>query len=158
MESKSLVDILRQHPFLEGFRPEHVEKMAGMTQEVELPRDHRIFREGEEADQFYLLLSGRVALEVSAPGRIVRIQTLGEGDELGWSSLLEGGIKQFQARTLEPVRALVFQGTQLRQACEEECAFGYALERQILKVVSSRLQATRLQLLDLYAPRGVKPI
>ncbi len=96
--------------------------------------------------------------EVSAPGRIVRIQTLGEGDELGWSSLLEEESKRFQARSLEPGRALAFLGTQLRQACEEDCAFGYALERQIIKVISSRLQATRLQLLDLYAPRGVKPI
>jgi len=158
MESKSLTDILREHPFLEGFKPQHVEKMAGMAREVQFGRDQMIFREGEQSDMFYLLLSGRVALEVSAPGRIVRIQTLGEGDELGWSSLLEEESKRFQVRSLEPARALAFQGAQLRQACEEDCAFGYALERQIIKVISSRLQATRLQLLDLYAPRGVKPI
>jgi len=158
MAGKSLVEILREHPFLEGFKPEHVEKMAGMAREVQFSRDQMIFQEGEQSDLFYLLLSGRVALEVSAPGRIVRIQTLGEGDELGWSSLLEEESKRFQARSLEPGRALAFLGTQLRQACEEDCAFGYALERQIIKVISSRLQATRLQLLDLYAPRGVKPI
>ena len=101
-------------------------------------------------------LSGKVALEISAPGRIVRVQTLGEGDELGWSSLLAGDGKQFQARSLEPVRALVFDGTRLRQTCEGDPGFGYALMARIIKVVSRRLQATRLQLLDLYAPRGVK--
>ena len=66
--------------------------------------------------------------------------------------------KHFKARTLEPVRALSFDGGRLRQACEQDAAFGYALMRQLLTVVSERLQATRLQLLDVYAPRAAKLI
>jgi CRP-like cAMP-binding protein len=106
---------------------------------------------------FYLLLSGKIALEASAPGRVVRIQTLGEGDELGWSSFLsDAGGKQFQARSIEPARALAFDGARLRQAFEQDPAFGLALMQRLLRVVAERLQATRVQLLDLYAPRGTK--
>jgi CRP-like cAMP-binding protein len=87
----------------------------------------------------------------------VRIQTLGEGDEMGWSSLLgEGSGKTFQARSLEPVRAIAFDAARLRQVWSQDPAFGYEFIRRLLKVVAQRLQATRLQLLDLYAPRGVK--
>jgi CRP/FNR family cyclic AMP-dependent transcriptional regulator len=158
MDTQALYDVLRQHPFLEGFKPPHVQKMAEIAHEVQFGRDHSIFREGDECGLFYLILEGKVALEVSAPGRIMRISTLGPGDELGWSSLLMKESKHFNARTLEPVRALAFDAARLRQTCEQDHGFGYLLMQQLVRVVAQRLHATRLQLLDLYAPRGMKLI
>lgn len=158
MQSKSLVEILQEHPFLEGFTPEHVQKMAELALEVQFGRDQIIFREGQESGLFFLILSGKIALEVSAPGRILRVQTLEAGEELGWSSVLGEGGKHFQARSLETVRALAFEGSRLRQLCEQDPSFGYALMKRLLKVVAERLQATRLQLLDIYAPRAAKLI
>jgi len=158
MQAKSLAEILQEHPFLEGFKPEHVQKMAELALEVQFGRDQIIFREGQESGLFFLILSGKIALEVSAPGRIFRVQTLEAGEELGWSSVLGEGGKHFQARSLETVRALAFEGSRLRQLCEQDPAFGYALMKRLLKVVAERLQATRLQLLDVYAPRAAKLI
>jgi len=158
MDTKALYDVLRQHPFLEGFKPPHIQKMAEIAHEVRFGRDQSIFREGDECGLFYLILEGKVALEVSAPGRIMRISTLGPGDELGWSSLLMEESKHFNARTLEPVRALAFDAARLRQTCEQDHGFGYLLMQQLVRVVAQRLHATRLQLLDLYAPRGMKLI
>jgi CRP-like cAMP-binding protein len=158
METKALIDLLREHPFLEGFKPPHIQKMAEMAHEVQFGRDQMIFREGDECGLFYLILSGRIALEVSAPGRIMRVHTVGPGEELGWSSLLMGDAKHFQARTLEPVRALALDGARLRQTCEQDHGFGYLLMLQLVRIVAQRLHATRLQLLDIYAPRGVKLI
>lgn len=156
MDSKTLTDMLREHPFLEGLKQNHLQKMAEIALEVQFTRDQIIFKEGDESSLFCLLLSGTVALEISAPGRIVRIQTLSEGDEMGWSSLLGHGGRTFQARSLEPIRAIAFDATRLRRACEQDPSFGYEIMQRLLKVVAQRLQATRLQLLDLYAPRGVK--
>ncbi|HOL73905.1 MAG TPA: Crp/Fnr family transcriptional regulator [Bryobacteraceae bacterium] len=156
MELKTLTEALRGHPFLEGMKPNHVQKMAEVAMEVQFNRDQVIFREGDESSLFYLLLTGKVALEVTAPGRIVRVQTLGEGDELGWSSLIGRHGKTFQARSIEPVRAIAFDGTRLRHACEMDPAFGYQLMQRVLRVVAERLQATRLQLIDVFAPAGSK--
>jgi CRP/FNR family cyclic AMP-dependent transcriptional regulator len=156
MESKTLTEVLRDHPFLEGLKPNHIQRMAEVAMEVQFTRDQVIFRVGDESGLFYLLLSGRVAVEVSAPGRVVRVQTLGEGDELGWSSLLGQSGKTFQARALEPALAVAFDGARVRHACEQDPAFGYQIMRRVLRVVAERLQATRLQLLDMYAPGGSK--
>jgi len=158
MDSKTFAELIRDHPFVAGLKPAYVEKMASLALEVRFGRDEVIFREGETSGRFYLLLSGKVALEVSAPGRIVRIETLGEGDELGWSSVVSAEGKHFQARSLEPVRALAFDGPRLRQICEQEPAFGYAVMQRLLRVVAERLQATRMQLVDMYAPRGTKMV
>ena len=93
-----------------------------------------------------------VALEMVAANRAFRIDTLTAGDEFGWSSVLMDRGKLFQARTLEDTDALVFQGPDLRAMCEADTDFGYRLMRRLLGVVSERLQATRVQVLDMYWP------
>ena len=95
-----------------------------------------------------------VALEIVAPDHTLRVQTLGAGDELGWSALLMGRRKHFQARALERVDALAFDGGELLAACKEDPSFGFVLMHRLLSVVSERLQATRLQLHDMYSPQA----
>jgi CRP-like cAMP-binding protein len=152
MDKTKLAEVLRDHPFLQGMKAEHVAKMVDLAQEVQIGKDQMIFRQGDESGLFYLILSGKVALEATGPGRILRVQTVGAGEELGWSSALSEGGKNFQARVQEPVQALTFDGARLRQAFQEDPVFGYQFLQRLLRVVARRLQATRVQLLDLYAP------
>lgn len=156
LTSKNLVDTLREHAFLAGFRPEHIDRLAAMANEVQFDRDEIIFREGDESRFLYLTVSGKVALEVTALGRTLRTQTLRDGDELGWSSVLPGSTRRFQARALTKVRALAFDGARLREAGDQDCSFGYALMRRLYTVLSNRLEAFRMQMLDIYSPEGPK--
>jgi CRP-like cAMP-binding protein len=147
-------EALKRVYLFQSLKNTELELILSIARRWKFTAGQTVFREGDEGDRFYLILSGKVALEASGPGRIVRVQTLGEGDQLGWSSLLVEGGKHFQARTLEPVRALALDGARLRQVCEQDPAFGYQLMLKLLKIVAGRLQATRVQLLDLYAPHG----
>lgn len=156
MTLEELANTLREHPFLEGFRAEHIDQLAGMASEVRFAKGEIVFREGDESSFFYLVLSGTVALETTTPGRILRVATLGRGEELGWSSVTSRHSKQFQARCLEETRALAFDGVRLLHACEQNCGLGYALMVAMLRVVAQRLQSTRLQLLDMYSPAAAK--
>jgi CRP/FNR family transcriptional regulator, cyclic AMP receptor protein len=149
---ETVTAVLRHHPFVAQFEPSHIDKLATLAREVRFERDQIIFREGDECSEFYLIVTGLVALEIAAPGHIFRVQTLFAGDELGWSALLMGRGKHFQARTLERVEALAFEGTELLDACREDPQFGFILMQRLLGVVAERLQATRLQLLDAYSP------
>ena len=145
---------LASHRFLEGVDQKHLEMLASMAFEVSFEADQIIFREGDPSSFFYLIVSGRVALEVAAAGRFITIQTVGEGDELGWSSLLEQVNKQFRARSVDRVRALAFDGPRLLAAFERDHEFGYTIMRKVLAIVADRLRSTRLQLLDVYAAKG----
>jgi CRP/FNR family transcriptional regulator, cyclic AMP receptor protein len=147
-----MLAMLRHHPFVMEFDTRHVERLAALAKDIRFDRNHIIFREGDECSEFYLVVTGLVALEIAAPGHTFRVQTLFAGDELGWSALLMGSGKHFQARTLERVEALAFEGSELLAACREDPAFGFALMQRLLGVVAERLQATRLQLLDMYSP------
>jgi CRP-like cAMP-binding protein len=147
-----LLDVLQKQPFCKEFEPQQVAKLAALAKSVRLEPNHILFREGDDCSEFYVILSGLVALEIVGPTRAFRIETLAAGDEFGWSSVLMDRGKLFQARTLEPVEALLFDGHELRAMCDSDPAFGYQLLLRLLGVVSERLQATRLQVLDMYWP------
>lgn len=152
MPNELLLAVLRRHPFVEEFQPDHLERLAGFARQVQFARDQVIFHEGDECNEFYLIVKGRVALEIEEPDHTLRVQTLTAGDELGWSAMLMGRGKHFQARALENVEALAFDAGDLLAACQADKAFGYALMHRLLGVVSGRLHATRLQLHDMYSP------
>lgn len=154
MSAATLLAVLKKHPFVEEFQPEHIDKLRQLAREVVLEPDRVIFKEGDDTHDFYLIVSGRVALEMQEPDHVLRVQTLAAGDELGWSSVLMGRGKYFQARALEHTEALAFDGVQLLQACRADPAFGFAFMYRMLGVVSERLQATRLQLHDMHSPKA----
>jgi CRP-like cAMP-binding protein len=154
MSTEVILSLLQEHPFCRGFWPDHTAKLAGMGSQARFQPGESIFREGDHSSLFYLIVSGNVALEVVSPGRPVRVATLVAGEVLGWSSLTGDTGKQFQARALEPVHALAFDGTRLRHACEADFAFGFALMRAVLAVMAERLHTIRVQLLDVYTPLG----
>lgn len=150
----TLTESCKHIPFFKGMDHAHLEKLEALGHELSFDRDQVLFREGDESSFFYVILSGRVSLEVTALGRTLRVQTIGEDEELGWSSLLPSHGKQFQARALESLRVLAFDGPRLREACDADAAFGYALMKRMLAVVSHRLMAMRVQMLDMYSPGG----
>ena len=145
-------DILQEHPFTKGFWPDHIARLAAMAAEVRFQSGELIYHEGDPSSLFYLLISGNVALEILSPGRPLRVSTLMAGEVLGWSSVTGTMGKQFQARALEEVHALAFDGTRLAHACEEDYAFGFHFMRAVLTVMTERLHATRAQLVDIYSP------
>ncbi len=147
-----MTNLLDEHPFTRRLWPEHAARLATMGSEARFDAGELIFQEGDRSSFFYLLVSGNVALEVQSPGRAVRVETLYAGDVLGWSSITGESGKQFQARALEPVLAVAFDGARLSHACEQDYAFGFAFVRAILSVLAGRLHAVRAQLLDAYTP------
>jgi CRP/FNR family transcriptional regulator, cyclic AMP receptor protein len=154
MSAATLLATLKKHPFVDEFQPEHIERLRGLAREVSFEPDRVIFKEGDDTHDFYLIVSGRVALEMQEPDHVLRLQTLAAGDELGWSSVLMGRGKYFQARALEPTEALALDGGELLAACRADPAFGFAFMYRMLGVVSERLQATRLQLHDMHSPKA----
>jgi CRP/FNR family cyclic AMP-dependent transcriptional regulator len=152
MTSESVSTILHRHPFVSGFQPRHVDKLSAMGNIASFKPDEIIFREGEACNKFYLLVSGPVSLELALPRNVIQIQRIGAGDGLGWSAALVGRGKHFQARALDEVEALYFDGPEVLAACREDPEFGFAFMLRLLDVVASRLRATRVQLLDMHSP------
>jgi CRP-like cAMP-binding protein len=151
---ESLERILVEYPFLRGMKEEHMKLLVGCASNVRFDAGKFILREGEEADLFYLIREGNVAIEFSAPERgAIIFQTVGKGEVLGWSWLVPPYRWRFDARAIELTRAIALDGKCLRAKCEGDCCLGYELFKRFSQVMVSRLQAARLQFLNVYENR-----
>jgi CRP/FNR family cyclic AMP-dependent transcriptional regulator len=149
--AESLERILGEHPFFGGLEEPYLQLFVDCASNVRFNAGDVIFREGGEADTFYLVRHGKVALEASAPERgSVIVRTLGEGDVLGFSWMVPPYRWRFNARAMEPVRAIALDGRCLRSRSEEDHDLGYELMKRCALVMEQTLQAARLQLMDVY--------
>ncbi|AGZ52834.1 cyclic nucleotide-binding domain-containing protein [Mycobacterium kansasii] len=148
---QTLERVLAGHRFFSGMDPRHLQLAVGCAANVRFNAGELICREGEQADQFYLIRAGKIALETSSPGHgSLVVQTLGDGDILGWSWLVPPYHWRFDARAAEMTRAIGFDGKCLRQKCEEDHELGYELQKRVIAVLGQYLDATRFRLLDIY--------
>ena len=147
----SLEPILAGHPFLSGLDPKHLAVLAGCASNMRFDAGQFLSREGEDANQFFFIRHGRVSIETFSPQKhAITIETLSEGDVLGWSWLIPPYTWRFDARAIEMTRTLALDGQCLRAKCEEDHDLGYELMKRFSNIIDRRLQATRMQLLDLY--------
>ncbi len=152
---ETLGPLLAKHPFLEGMDADQIKLLVGCASNVRFEAGKYIFREGEDANQFFILRQGRVALEIYSPERgPITVATLGEGDVLGWSWLIPPYNWRFDAKAVEDTRAIALDGKCLRQKCETDCHLGYELLKRFASILEQRLEATRIQLLDIYDAKG----
>jgi CRP-like cAMP-binding protein len=130
--------------------PEQIKAIAQLGEEVEFADGRALMIEGDSADAFFLIRDGFVALEIQTPTGAITIETLHNGDPVGWSWLFEPHLTHFDARSRGTTRAIKFDTAALRRRSAEDAQLGYELMRSFTSVIVERLHATRLQLLDVY--------
>lgn len=142
---------LAAHPFLAGMDEKSAAFLEGCATSVCYEAGEFLIREGEPADRLFLIQAGRVSLELHVGVRgPVQVESVGGGDILGLSWLLESARWPLDGRALETVRAFAFDAACLQRKMEEDHDVGYALSRRLLVQAIVRLERVRLQRLDLY--------
>jgi CRP/FNR family cyclic AMP-dependent transcriptional regulator len=148
---KTMEVLVGEVPALSGLAPADLELVAGCATNVRFEAGAYLFREGDAADTFYAIRHGAAAIEIHVPAHEpVVVETLHDGDLLGWSWLFAPYRWSFDARAVEAIGAIAFDGACLRGKCEADHDLGYQLMRRMAQVIIERLQATRLRLLDVY--------
>ena len=147
--------ILREHPFFRELPGPFCGLVSGCARNALFEPGEHIFREGGEAAHFYLLREGQVALELaSGEGAVITFQTIGAGEILGASWLVPPFRWTFDARALERTRAIALDAVCMRAKCEENPELGWDLMKRFVPVLVERMQAARLQMLDVYGRKS----
>ena len=148
---RDLEQTLREHPFFKDLNIEHIKLLVGCASNVVFREGDFVFREGEEANAFYFIRHGRVLIETHVPqkGPII-IRSRESGEILGWSWLVPPYRWHFDAHAVELTRAIALDGKCLREKCEQDHDLGYEVMKRFVVVIAEQLEATRLQLMDVY--------
>jgi CRP-like cAMP-binding protein len=140
---------------MRGLSQEHIRTIAGCAANARFDTGQYLFRDGDEANQFYIIRKGRIAIEAQSPSSDpTLIHTYGEGEILGWSWLVPPYRWRFSGKALELTRVLALDGKCLRGKCEKDHDLGYELLKRFADILASRLDSARLQLIDMYASVG----
>jgi CRP/FNR family cyclic AMP-dependent transcriptional regulator len=145
---KNLEPVIKTQPFFKDLDPKFLEVVAGCAANAVFKAGEVILTEEKPADKFYVVRSGKVSVFIAHPKTVV-IQTVGEGEILGWSWLVPPYAYRFSARAETETQAIVFDGLCLRAKCDENHDLGYELMKRLATVFTERIEATRLQLLDI---------
>ena len=142
---------LSAHRFADGLAPRLVDALVGMARFCEYPVGTWVAQQGDPAAEFHLVLQGRFAVEVAAAGRDpLVIATVHAGEVLGWSWMLAPHLWHFDVLALDHTRTIAIDGVALRDACRTDDELGHEINHRLARVIASRLEATRLQLVDMY--------
>lgn len=152
IEPEQMAERVALHPFLAGMSHTHLALLTDCAIPVHFKKGQIVLQEGELANRFYLIESGKVVLESGVEfGEPVAIEEIGPGDLLGWSWMFPPYVWHFTARAVEPTEAIFFYGTILRQYCERDHSLGYELFKRMSPIMLRRLQAAREKVLSLHA-------
>jgi CRP-like cAMP-binding protein len=148
-------EVLGSHPFFAGLNADAMRLIAGCASNVHFAEGEFLFEEGHEANQFWVIRRGRVAMQLESPGQgAIVTDTMDEGEVVGWSWLVPPYRFFADGRAVTPVSATALDGACLRGKCEADPELGYQLLKRVTSVMYQRLQSTRIRLLDLY---GTEP-
>ena len=148
-----VIQELEKIPWFQVIKPEHLKKIAEISHLQKIKSGEVLFREGDHADYLYIVIEGRVGLDLFIPHRgKVRINTVEMWDLFGWSGVTPH-IHQRTAGATAVIdgRVIGIDSAKLRDACEEDHDLGYIVMRRLMNIVASRLMVTRLQLIDMFA-------
>jgi len=152
-ESKELRAAVQTIPWFQEIEQPHFDSLCDIAHLRSVEAGEELFREGDKEDYLYVVLEGRIAVEIYIPGRgRLRIFTAEPMDVVGWSSVTPV-VRQRTAgaSAVLPSRLIAFDAQKLRQLCEADHDLGYVVMRRMANVVASRLLITRLQLIDMFA-------
>lgn len=148
---EGLERILKEHPFFAPFAKEHLDLLVGCARNHRFAAGQFLFHESGPADEFFLIRHGKVSLEIAPPGgEPIVFETLKDGDIVGASWLIPPYRWMFDARAGELTRAIGLDAACLRGKCDADPRLGYEMMKRFLPILVSRLQATRLQILDFH--------
>jgi CRP/FNR family transcriptional regulator, cyclic AMP receptor protein len=151
MSIRSIAEYLADHPFFADLDGASIQQLAGCARNQHLKAGEYLFRDGGSADHFYVIMHGRIALELFTANTGPHIlDSAGEGEVLDWPWLIPPYRWLFDARAVEPTRVISLESACLRGKCDDDPRLGYEFVQRVAQVMSHRLVATRVRLLDLY--------
>jgi CRP/FNR family transcriptional regulator, cyclic AMP receptor protein len=155
---EELIKVLQTIPWYQELDPNHFDKLVGISSLIEVEPKQELFREGDPEDYLYVVVQGRIAIEMMVPSRgRIRIYTAESMDVVGWSSVTPIVRRRTAgAQAVLPSCLVRQEAAALRKLCEEDHDLGYIVMRRMANVVASRLLTTRLQLLDMFANPGAE--
>jgi CRP-like cAMP-binding protein len=135
------------HDIFELLRPDQVRAISETAEEISLPAGDTVFRRGEKADFFFIVLEGYVALRFpSKEGLSLLIDEVGRGTIFGSCICFQIDTYTLTAQCTEGSRLLKMRAATLKKLLDDDPPLGYAVQTLISRVYFRRYLNTAQRL------------
>ena len=153
MSTIAIEPYLVDHPLFTWLDHRYIRFLAENAEQLRYNPNDYIFEQGEIADHFYIIIHGRVAIEAHKPEKHpLVIQTISDGDVLGWSWLFAPYTRQLSAKALEHTTVIALDAKYIRTKCEEDHNLGYEIMKRFASVILQRLHALSEEVIAMHTP------
>lgn len=151
MKLRLIADYLGSHEFFAGLNDASIAELAGCARIEHVRAGGYLFREGDAAEHFYVIMHGLIGLELFSPnaGPLI-LDTARDGEVLDWPWLIPPHRWMYDARATQPTSVVCLESACLRGKCDADPRLGYEFVQRVAQVMYDRLLAARVRLLDLY--------
>ena len=147
-------EILKGMDIFEFLKLEELKDIAELAKIEEFEQGDLIFKEGDTAEKIYMVLEGRVSVEIIIyPGKRAPVYTMTKGKFFGYPSLLR--VRKFTtaARCLDKVKVVSIVTDELENKIfKKDCRRGYLVMKRTAELIAQKLSDTRMQILSLLQP------
>jgi CRP/FNR family transcriptional regulator, cyclic AMP receptor protein len=138
---------LRRYPYFVGGEGKCLLQIALMAREATVAAGESLFVEGDKAEHLYVVTAGEMDISLAlGSGKSVVVDTSVAGDLVGWSAVSAPYIRTGACVARKPTRLISIDAVALRELAAAETDMGYQLMSEMVKVLSQRLDGTRVQL------------
>lgn len=143
-------DLLKEFSFFKGFTDEELSKLAEIATEESFKAGAQVYKKGDPASKFYLLIEGKIVMQMDSymgphrPPMQVTVDLVTRGEAMGWSSVVEPYLYTLGARCMDDSRALAFDAEKLRDLLNKNHTLGYKFALAVAKVIATRLTHTQI--------------
>ena len=131
VHSATKVDLIARVPLFAGLSKNELGQVASIADEIDLPADKVLIREGERGREFFVLLEGEA--EVARKGK--KLATRRAGEFFGEIALVSNLPRIATVKTRKPVRALVIRDVDFRALLQRTPAIAV----KVLQAMADRL-------------------
>lgn len=132
-------DTLKQIIMMGYLSDQMLDQLVPIAELLQFEAEEFIFRQGDPANRFYMLLQGKVLLEQHITSKItVSLSAIKPGYSFGWSAILDAVTFSTDAICAQQSQLLTFRAEKLKTLLENNHSMGYILTQRILHIIKKR--------------------
>ncbi len=141
-----------ENPIFQFFNQKEFDYFLSLTQSMDYKAGDVIFRTGQVANGFYIILKGKVRVEREKAGAPVKtLAELSAPTVLGEMGLLSKRVRTSTAVAEEPTAILFFDRNKFNQLLHEDDLMAFKLSHNLGSILSEKMEAMNNAVMDMKA-------
>ena len=128
----------QQSDLFGGMNRNFVKEIMDVAEKESHQKGHFLFKEGDPATYFYILIQGRIKLTIGEIGQMVHIVDHA-GEAFGWSSLIDRDVYSASAECAQDTILQKFDRRTLQKVLEHDPANGLIFFKRLAETIGYRL-------------------